>query len=1466
MENFEIKNNEPQTHLFKTDSLSMANLGLSVFTTGVLYEYFNQRDKAGRLENRKKPSFIRTPGARDVQNIETFLGYDGKWEGFRKTEFTGFYEEQDWNTWQMEEVGQIKPYSIADVPLQIFAPDDLGPVAGAVLDDYGNLRIKRKEWYPLKSVGSNYNSTRNHLENVEWINQQKAMLAIIGMNDFMIEAKTLVPRSEWKSLEGTINKDNIFAINAYLEDIKSSKTGSVTGSGLVEFYYDMAGGLFKCPKQSWVSWELMLRDKPLRNTQTKQVVISNQLVSDIKRDESGREYKANVDGEIVSPDQNSRSDKTVAKMDLNYNAYKDKWQSGTTSLLAMTAEEIPAAPYPLPVDILLSGDVQGIINNTTENEKVTFGSGLVVPIYMQNGNPYQWAPNYSSTQTCRADDKTKQKLIGFNFSPKKSYEKGATVIISEIGGVWHIMDPGFGTVEEQPRRFDAQWQFQQVMMSRNSFFRRIEGGTNRNAGLTPTIAERYHHKNYYKFDTKNGGDAGVGRVYNDQFSTEGLDSWQGLGHQKLQITSFDFMDSKIFGTRGIQEPEMDKNALNTTLATVDAAGRAIPLGNADRNAAHSGPFFGCAFPDGYLIDNQYFKINEETPLDYKVVHHNSGAPEGIFPEGKARVPKGDDNHWTAEHNLGDLFFNTQGSDPSVNPFYDEEVPAPPDPPGEDSSKYRHRVGIRSDPRSAVNSPASGLFGLKETWERFSAYQGPSMFQLFSNGTDRNLRQLPADIALNAHIDNPNGGPLYDAHRTDNFYNPHGDVNDEYRLYDKLAFAKAAWLRKYDYQNEENPEQLAYSSSDSAFGFKPNDPFLIQFRPLKMEAYAMFSQRLRNPDDVAGYYAPRIIDYYGSIDKVPENLRGSADKLFIADRYEVNWPNALKYHYEDEGVLHPISGPFMQRASWSCVMARHNLSLYNPVDIDHILKREMKLQGRLFDEDVGVLPFFDKETGFHGPNNGQRSHRRSYWWTTELNPDVSWQNIFMGDHQFGSAMGVIGAVCTVSAGSEIEFHTYNYFGMRSQSVTNIFFGQRLRKEIASWGGSINGHSAYNTTCLSVTVYHTHPRAQTIYDPGYFAVHHYNPRSDYTDSYISGPNFSPDLYYGIYDEPIPSDELKHHWPENQMSYVEDGEAGVTIRYARDFTGVGLREPSIAPESDGLPSRLGPNALIFRGGYYNDGEVTTLLPDAYSWLNVTRVGKLLPYRYKTYQIVLPEMAIDEDDAFWIQGADIANEDKIRTAASLPPEGVEAATLQNEGVNLIVVNFGQGYRVRDIIGDSSEGGVRFEVAAVDGSGEITKLKLIEGRTPQETIMTTRGFANHDAELKPTTLSTSYTNLSTISSFEGTGFDAYFFWGEVQAVYKIDQKPRYVSRDKQISANADNTPDLEGDAAQPFGFIADDFQSTVTVSDDPSPSQAYDCFYHFHNDTMFNWLSNAIGYYGNSQQGNSITDEQYVELRIIPN
>ena len=46
-------NEEASFHLITTDHPYMATLGLSTFTTGTLYRWWNQRDGAGNYENHK---------------------------------------------------------------------------------------------------------------------------------------------------------------------------------------------------------------------------------------------------------------------------------------------------------------------------------------------------------------------------------------------------------------------------------------------------------------------------------------------------------------------------------------------------------------------------------------------------------------------------------------------------------------------------------------------------------------------------------------------------------------------------------------------------------------------------------------------------------------------------------------------------------------------------------------------------------------------------------------------------------------------------------------------------------------------------------------------------------------------------------------------------------------------------------------------------------------------------------------------------------------------------------------------------------------------------------------------------------------------------------------------------------------------------------------------------------------------
>jgi len=48
-----IEDNDPDYHVIVTDHPYMAELGLSVFTTGVLYKWWDQQDAEGEYINRK---------------------------------------------------------------------------------------------------------------------------------------------------------------------------------------------------------------------------------------------------------------------------------------------------------------------------------------------------------------------------------------------------------------------------------------------------------------------------------------------------------------------------------------------------------------------------------------------------------------------------------------------------------------------------------------------------------------------------------------------------------------------------------------------------------------------------------------------------------------------------------------------------------------------------------------------------------------------------------------------------------------------------------------------------------------------------------------------------------------------------------------------------------------------------------------------------------------------------------------------------------------------------------------------------------------------------------------------------------------------------------------------------------------------------------------------------------------------
>ena len=105
----------------------------------------------------------------------------------------------------------------------------------------------------------------------------------------------------------------------------------------------------------------------------------------------------------------------MAEMKLSYNPYLDKWESGTTSIVAKVVTPVARAVYNPAITVLENADIAANLADGSEELHFAPSSGLAMPVQMQNGNPFQYAPNYAKTADCRAEDKTKQKVTCFNF-------------------------------------------------------------------------------------------------------------------------------------------------------------------------------------------------------------------------------------------------------------------------------------------------------------------------------------------------------------------------------------------------------------------------------------------------------------------------------------------------------------------------------------------------------------------------------------------------------------------------------------------------------------------------------------------------------------------------------------------------------------------------------------------------------------------------------------------------------------------------------------------------------------------------------------------------------------------------------------------------------------------------------------------------------------------------------------------
>jgi len=177
-----------------------------------------------------------------------------------------------------------------------------------------------------------------------------------------------------------------------------------------------------------------------------------------------------------------------------------------------------------------------------------------------------------------------------------------------------------------------------------------------------------------------------------------------------------------------------------------------------------------------------------------------------------------------------------------------------------------------------------------------------------------------------------------------------------------------------------------------------------------------------------------------------------------------------------------------------------------------------------------------------------------------------------DDRPAGVIGVIGAVSTCTAESSIRFNADCFLGMKSWFINGSFY--------PSWGGDGgNGPHNSSTTMLYARVYHRWPRNLTVYDPRFFAVHHFNVGFDNlgTTELLSVDNqFPTDSAGNAVGVSVAIDGNSNLKPKEEW-IINGQRRGRLLPYKYSYTTVGIDTSSIHIIDGG-------------SGYDSDDEFTT------------------------------------------------------------------------------------------------------------------------------------------------------------------------------------------------------------------------------------------------------------------------------------
>lgn len=387
------------------------------------------------------------------------------------------------------------------------------------------------------------------------------------------------------------------------------------------------------------------------------------------------------------------------------------------------------------------------------------------------------------------------------------------------------------------------------------------------------------------------------------------------------------------------------------------------------------------------------------------------------------------------------------------------------------------------------------------------------------------------------------------------------------------------------------------------------------------------------------------------------------------------------------------------------------------------------------------------------------------------------------------IGIIGASVSVTANNSIDFITDNYIGIRGWLRNNFWNPSH---------GSSQNYFNLQTTQLFVRIFQKWPKNQTIYDPRFFSVFHFNPGVDLalgkngeevvTKQYFEG---SQSIDKSTYDQKCQNSPCENY-PDGLYT-IDNADSSVDIR---------------------IPTYLHNVEIPLGEKIYSDSSIRS---QSDGKVDTQRRGKLLPYNYK-----------------------------YKTLGFRSPSTILYSDVTNEKVSdfdILIFDGGAGYSASDVFTLENLNGNQVKLYPVlNTNNSIINFTLNPpggGQIERGSNYSSSIFQPEDKALININFSDGQPIVEFNKISSGSGLKAIVLRCEVIEAESVDEKPKDLGILKL-------TPNLDSGQPKPSNLGSENFKETdqtfsnslILEEDDKSLNNKYDLFFHFHNDVSHTLIS----------------------------